>query len=78
MARLSDKSSAVGCSVGTCVFILKVLQDGSGHVIEDKCARLNYSVLQIPFPNVPIDQKATAVAIGHLIQWCKDKGYTGH
>lgn len=51
---------------------------GSGHVTEDECVRVNCSVLQIPFPNEPIDQKGTAVAIGNHIQWCEDNGYTGH
>ncbi len=46
---------------------VSLCRSGSGHVIEDKCARLNCSVLQIPFPNEPIDQKGPAVAMGHHI-----------
>lgn len=51
-------SPAGNLSASVCPYLkVSLCGNGSGHVIEDKCARVNCSVLQIPFPNEPIDQK---------------------
>lgn len=46
---------------------------GSAHVIEDKCPRVNCSVLQIQFPNEPIDQKGDSSSHGpsYTVVWRK-------
>lgn len=67
--RLSEKVSTTESSVYIYVSIHKCQgRSGSGHVIEDKCARLDCSVLQIPFPCKPIDQKGTAAAIYNSVK----------
>lgn len=58
----------------TCPYLkVSLCGSGSGHVMEDKCARVNCSVLQIPFPMSLLIKKKGRPAVAHgpseAVEW---------
>ena len=74
MCSLLQPVSEKVSPASTCPYLkVSLCGSGSGHVMEDKCARVNCSVLQIPFPMSLLIKKKGRPAVAHgpseAVEW---------